>query len=324
MNLASYVTRSVLGLVASLLAPSLLHADVLTVDTGGGDADFINLQAAVNAAEEGDTLLISGPFGGMAFVTGKSLDLVGVADENGRPRVGAVTVQLLGPGQTVRIRGLDIVGTNTTLLPYPGVLARDCAGSLLVQDCSIDGLRPGVLLERTARTVVSRCTITSGTGFQTPFELIGAGDGVTAIDSSLVVQGCSILGGIGMHARPGFIDPLLDPSDGGHGGVGLRVVRSSVFVVRSSVQGGDGGDGFTGEGLVCLEAGPGGAGLLVADSLSSVRLVDLVPVGGNAGSEAPGCPASGLDGLDIDAPPGTVLFGHRDLRPLAQVVPGGE
>src|SRR6187402_1540088 len=99
------------GLCLSLLLASAARADVFVVDASGG-GDFTTLQAAVNAAADGDTLLVrTGSYAGF-LLTGKGLSIV--AERGAEPKVSAdVRLLSITAGHTVVLSGLRVTATYT-------------------------------------------------------------------------------------------------------------------------------------------------------------------------------------------------------------------
>src|SRR5262245_36286230 len=95
---------------AMILGPSALaRANVLIVDANGAPGTFTTLQAACDAAAEGDTVLIkSGTYAGFA-VADKALTVA--TDSNAYVQIyGAVRVRNLAAGKTAVLIGLKANG----------------------------------------------------------------------------------------------------------------------------------------------------------------------------------------------------------------------
>ncbi|MCA9002114.1 MAG: hypothetical protein KDB61_09335, partial [Planctomycetes bacterium] len=76
-----------LGALAALASLTTAHADVLHV--GSNPGDFADIQSAINAASEGDTILVEPSQYDGFTVDGKSLTII--------PSQVAAVFQLLGP-----------------------------------------------------------------------------------------------------------------------------------------------------------------------------------------------------------------------------------
>jgi len=106
---------------------------VHVVDSDGG-GDFVTIQEAVDAAADGDTVLVqSGLYDGFA-VHGRSLTVIGERDATLLFRPGAeITVEGLAFEERVVLRGLRETSVETA---GPSLAASDNAGLLWLEDCS--------------------------------------------------------------------------------------------------------------------------------------------------------------------------------------------
>jgi hypothetical protein len=119
-----------LGLLLLMLLARPLQAAVVVVDFANGPGtDYEFLWQAIDAAADGDTLLIRpGYYETWVTVDGRSLTLLG--DGAGVNIDGTLTVRHLAAGQRVVLRGLD--------LGYAGsVELYDNDGVVYVEDCTI-------------------------------------------------------------------------------------------------------------------------------------------------------------------------------------------
>lgn len=300
-----------------LLSSPAVAAEVLLVDSSGG-GDFTDLQAAVDAASEGDTIVVrrppeppGDPRYGPLVIDGKSLAVVNV--RRGDLRVGAIAVRGLGPGQSVVLSGLS-VRPGAPSVDAPGLLIQGCAGAVRVQDCVVDGGqasagRPAVAVRDSADVVLSRSTIRGGAGAG---RLDPGGPAIVAASSRVVIQNSEVGGGAGgsemaffrdayggpggtgivvhdsfVHVSGGAVTGGLggyalygDPSEGGDGGIGIDAsTDSTVYVLGGEVSGGEGGLGDT------LVGDPGpdvvGAVTLLAATDRGLSVPDRVEEGGS-------------------------------------------
>jgi len=266
-----------LGILALLLAAAAAaRADVVVVDPAGGPGGAL-LQGAINAAHDGDILLLrSGDYTDADItVSGKLLSLV--ADPPGaQATLRRLFVTLpFALGETVLLRGLGIQAPPvTTTAPgnglqvmgqignTPAVWLEDCTVTASLQD--LDG--PGGL-PTTASSAIFLGLLSSG-----------------------VVVRCSGTGADGHDAVPG------DVATGG--GDGLQAIISSVAVFEGSFTGGAGGDGL-GDGVISTDGGDG------AMFVGSSSVVGSTLRGGDEGADNPAStkPGAGLN-----------LSGHGSLR----------
>jgi hypothetical protein len=248
---------------------------VLVVDAAGG-TPFATLQAAVDAAAPGDTVLVRG--GDYAGVTiDRALSLV--ADEGAAVRVaGTVTVESLNATDWVRVHGVAATAAGFPVFPVlPALVVRNCLGTVWVEDSAFTaGFTPlgtatgGAITDCTA--VVLQDTAfagaSAGPGLRVERAAVHAfggsatggisgigtagGPGLDLLDATAYLQGSTARGGPGLGAGP--VGGGCHPA--GHGGVGARMSGggSVLRTVGSTLEGGAGGLGFS----FC---GPGNPGL---------------------------------------------------------------
>ena len=274
-------------------------AGVIVVDFAGG-GDFTTVQAAVNAAAEGDTILIEPTACSFCtlsgfVVNGKSLTIV--ADTTAPPYAvpyQPILVWNLQPGQHVVLRGLRVAGTT----PAEGaaIWLLDNAGSVWIEDCDLTGsLGQG--------DAPFLCAVTAD---------VPGGAGVEADGCAAVtIMSSTLHGGAGGNA---YLDPngLHFNFQATDGGPGLLAKDSQVAVYASALIGGVGGSGH-----LCAEQADGGFGAVAESSM--VLVAGCTVTGGVQGAGPPaGAPGGGLrsDGassyelLDtgVAAAPGGVTF----------------
>ena len=125
-----HTALSCLALV-SMLSAAAAAGDVWVVDASGS-GDFLDIQAAVDAASDDDTLLImGGTYGGFSIA---SKELALASDSPQTPRVnGLVTLSGLAKGGGLSLSGLHLKA---------GFKVNNCKGTVLFTDCTF--LEPGV------------------------------------------------------------------------------------------------------------------------------------------------------------------------------------
>ncbi|MEM8711807.1 MAG: right-handed parallel beta-helix repeat-containing protein [Planctomycetota bacterium] len=285
------------------------HVHVVDLE---GQGDFIAIQPAIDAATDGDVLLIRAPrrigerYAGFE-IAGKSLTLVG----QGRPHVltGTACVRGLSPDQLVTLVGLDL---NRAELPEPdadpqetdgpGLAVVNSAGAVRVERCFLEGasgdrLWSGLQLIGALDVSLLDCEVL-GAG---PAELaLLGGSGVQAVASRLCAYRCTIRGG------PGFESELFNADEGGTGGTGMHLsARSVAWLSGGAVIGGRGGDSFCAPYPCVDHPGRGGTGLIVQPgsvcALSQTNLVrgpgGTSPFGSHQGG-APGSVSTGIFSSD--------------------------
>jgi hypothetical protein len=235
---------------AVLLLPSLAFAGVLRVGPGG----FPTPQAAVDAALDGDTILIApGNYPGFT-ITDEALAIA--VESSGVVNCGAVIVENLSSAKNVLVDGLRISAASGIALKL-----RSNLGSVRIQSCSLTGasamvsnpsiIGVGAYVTNSTDIVLRECTIDGGSGYSAWGASAGT-DGLFARTSRLTLYGCTVRGGHG-----GWADP--DSSHwGGGGGDGLETPDSFVLAQETTFTGGSGGSG--GDGDFLSPGGGGGSG----------------------------------------------------------------
>ena len=264
--------------LALLLLPSLALADVLVVD-GSGAGDHATIQAAVDAAGEGDLILVRpGEYAGFEL-DGKGLVVqadgpgVEITVELGGP---TIRVAALGPGQTVRLRGVSIqqavpfVTTSDVIVE----LANN-VGSVVFEDVLVsDGGEPGngfldsdahaLAATACADVLLVRCTLV-GHGTLAEF---GGGTGLLVAGSKVRVHESTVRGVDGD-------DAISLGLPGGSGASGMVLQNGSVFASGTTFVGGDAGQGLGIHGQ-CID-GAGGHGVHVQGGHLTARDCTFVP-----------------------------------------------
>ncbi|MFN0241526.1 MAG: hypothetical protein ACKVWV_01410 [Planctomycetota bacterium] len=272
-------------------------AGVIVVGPG---QPFTDLRAAVDAAEDGDTVLVKpGTYNGFRLL-GKSLTVVG--DLGGVIQLTeGVRIIGLGRGQTAVLANLQVDGdgaNQNALLRY-GLYLSDDVGSVRVQDSRFTGrgadLFPissgyhfgtdGVSALDCADVALANCNL-----FGAPVNVLSSscgpldcGSGLFARTANLALSGCTLLGG-----SDTFIGPLLG-LDGADAGDGARLRESSFLAaLHSTLTGGFGGAATEGPEPYCPGCGGyGGRGVSLASEShpaeSSAVLVSSTTFGGSDG-----------------------------------------
>jgi hypothetical protein len=302
---------------------------VLVVDASG---PYTQIQPAVDAAVDGDTILVkSGAYAGFT-VSNKSVSVVGDTGANVFVKEGVNVVALSSTRYAV-LAGLLISPEPGSQSPdLPALSVQDDAGSVRIEACTIQGtpqtiLRtsgsPGVLLSHSTDVSFSGCTIHGGHGAGGASTDQPGGRGGIAVgaqSSRVAMYDCTLDGGDGGHGYQS--NGYDDSGDGGRGGAGYTFVDDGfAFASGTHVRGGNGGDGGDGSGT-CFPAyfggdgGPGGHGILVVGSAPpshAIEVLDDTPIGGSGGAGGHGIVAfcdttgsPGPSGSAIVAPAGTV------------------
>jgi len=140
------------------------HAWVVSPQLGPG-VDFTTIQAAVNAAADGDTILVNlGAYVGNVAIANKRLVILGLPGPVGSQP--AITGTLwIGGLQTDR----SVVLRHLQFIPLPSdtasVLITNCDGPVLVEDCPMVNFSSSATaaprVAHSSHVVFTRCTFTA-------------------------------------------------------------------------------------------------------------------------------------------------------------------
>jgi hypothetical protein len=290
------LTRFALALF--VLAPASL-ANVLTVGPAGSGAQFTEIQAAVDAAQAGDVILVQPGTYGAITVFQKPLRILGD---------GTGTVTVAGAGFAAHVGGLlaneELVLSGLRLQSIgsllPVVRVENSAGTVVLHDLELPltgfGV-PGLLVVDCPRVLVLDSLVRGG---------VLGGFGATprgalyALRSGLWIAGCEIAGANGDH----FVT-----QEGAHA---LEVSSCEVRLWSSRLFAGGSGMTLMGSG------GQGGTGLLAVAS--------RVELFGGPGSEILGGHGAFESTTSLNyagGPAVSVRQGSSLLVQLAQTVEGG-
>ena len=318
-------------IVSLFLALTPAPADVIVVDPSGG-GDFTDIQPAIDAAADGDVILVRGGTYSSPEITGKALTLVA---DGPVTVVGGMRVQHTLVQHDVVLNGIELVGEHLATLPAVAALTIfDARGAVRVEDCTFQGADgpvdcddtphgdcaggPAVVVERALDVSFTRCSLTGGEGKEwTQGEAHNAGgDALVVLGASIAMHDCALQGGDGWTSRHTGL--YLD--EGGNGGDGVHavdgpVLPATVYLASVTATGGVGGDG---EWCLC-QGGDGGDGVhLVGPNARVLSLDNLFsgsPEGCGGLPSAPGVP------LRLEAGASSVPFVGR-ARSLVGPKPG--
>lgn len=321
-------------LIRALLVPALVapaYADVLEVGVG---LDHSTLQEAVDAAADGDVILLreNQPNDG-AVIQGKALTVLGLppnwASDLSRVQSRRIAVRDLAADQEVCLGNLRIVDDDLVFGVFGGALqVHDSAGRVLVQDCVMEGTvgncdspafhqdgSPGLRVEGSDNVVLVGSEAVGGPGDSAGnvgYPTSG-GYGVFGRDSTL-----SLYDSIAIAGPTGSL--VTEDGNGWPGAHGLDGINCFVYAARCSFTGANGGGGVGSfyYGYFCNDGGSGGDGVKLTSG-GALRHVDcsFFPGAGGSGVNYSYCDpgSSGSSGVDI-----FVLGGSEDI-PLAGRTP---
>jgi len=292
-------------------------------DASCPESDFTTIQEAVDAASDGDTILVrlAPNFIDRSYeIVQKSLTIVRGSNNflfNLSAVGGDATIRDLLPNQSVTIIGIGHFAMGKLVL-------KDNQGSVWIESASF-GRNPTTNVPPYYEAVrVENCTSVTfmNCGWTAPDYMAAClpGDpcltipgsvGAVLINSEAHVFKTSIRGGEG---GPGY-DPFNLGTAGGKGGAGVRLENSTLYAYGSSLNGGQGGSNSQNlPAPFCADGGPGGASIVLADTSSQAILQDTTLSPGIGGKWTTGTPvplgcSDGPTGVPLEGPgAGNVSF----------------
>jgi len=290
----------------ALLAAPASAGDVHVV--GGPAATQPTIQAAIDAAVDGDIVLVRSASADGFVVDGKALTILG---EGPAPvLVSPVEIRNLAAGQACGVRNFTRTANDPFLFDV-----HDNAGHVRLEELTLTGIFPFNGVPATPLRIancfdvaLSHCDLDGGLAAN-----VGqAGPGIVISNSQLQLDASTVDGGRGFH---GFLMGQVTTIGPGGGAAGIQVLDACSLALQGSlVRGGSGGNGV---GARCFPGpipgqpgGTGGPGIASAVPIS-VTLVEasvLGGAGGAGGAANAGCgAAAGAAGSPGDAVIGAAL-----------------
>ncbi len=260
-------------LVALVFAGAAARADV---DVLGKPhlGSFSSIQAAVDAAGQGDVLLVgAGTYGGFV-IHNKGLTVMALPGAEVEID-GWCEIRNLGPARTASLVGLRTLGPSYWQV-QPGLRLVDNLGVVRLQGCTFVGTRSsqsfgspasgaGALVTRSSKVVFTRCMLFGrDLGLYSGEMPRAGGPGLESEESQIALYECLVRGGRGSEESY--------PA-GGAGGAGCRVSGWGVFASGTTIEGGRGGGG---DYIGCTTSGAGGHGLMLTDATAQLYDTDIV------------------------------------------------
>jgi hypothetical protein len=288
---------------------------------------FATLQQAIDAALDGETLIVGGGVYGSFTVDGKTLAIVAMANQSVEVH-GTITISNLTAQRWVTLVDIDAIGaqapSQSTPPPSdPALRLTNDAGDVHIQRCSFTGGEgrlssssssphhgaggPAVVVSLSSRVSFAECLLVGGEGGATyypgDYETQGGdgGHGLSESGSTVVLYDCTLQGGEGGTAG----------CQGGGGGDGCHVVGATMIASNTAFAGDDGGDAWD---FLCYEGGNGGDGIEL-NAFSQAHLLACtfaVGAGGWSGTTGEYSPS----GVPI-AGPGTAVQHPGTARQLS-------
>lgn len=289
------VAKVSLRLAACALLTVLASAQGVRVVTPAGDLNFTDIQPAVDAAGEGDVLLVAEGSYSAFTIDGKSLSIHALP---GAAVVlqGSASVVHLGPDQCVLLDGVRVHAADGNV----ALRLHDNEGLVRLQDCELrgggdpgnsGGGLAGIEIIDCAGVALLQCDVLGGiglAGLEDYFPATDGGPGIVVERGAVALHESTALGGEG--GRYDCFDMMYCYYQPGRGGRAVVTVyepqgalTSEVFTSGSHVQGGDGGIKYYKYNYIG-QAWGGDAVYLAANTV--LDAVDCTFVGGTPNGDA--------------------------------------
>lgn len=304
MHLDHRLTSGFLVLVCAFPSATALANGVRIVDQPALGV-FQSLQGAVDAAADGDVLLVGKGTYAAFTIDGKGLSVI--APGSDATITGTIEVKNLASTKRVLLSGLDATGTTAQPIATPGLRLTNDAGHVRLQDCAFIGGKGvngggqqgygsgghGVQILTCPTVAFVGCSLMGGKGYSDStgscYDCYGGngGDGVIATTAGVALYDCQLVGGNGGD----------EGGQGGNGGTGYRAPDWGFFASGCAFTGGSGGDG---EDYIVAYGGNGGDGIYVG--AAQAQLLDNSYLAGPGGESYICSTCDGLPGQQIAGP----------------------
>ncbi len=280
---------------ALFLVTGVVRSQGVRIVEAPGLGSLPDIQSAVDAAADGDTLLVApGSYAGFV-IDGKQLSVLATVE--GAVFVdGTLEIRKANGKLATLVAGLDVTGDRVGPTSEPGVLVEDCKGAVRLQSCVFRGGRGsvdsfgnfgdggvGAIVTNSSRVALLDCELRGGEGYgieEGNYYPPGGdgGLGLSTAGSAVALYDCLVLGGGGGNA--GIF--------AGDGGGGCHVLDFGIFASGCSFTGGGGGFAWD---FIDAYGGDGGDGLEVS-TYGQAQLVDNEYVRGPGGGSVVGTPGA--------------------------------
>lgn len=220
--------------LAFLLAAGASAQSVFVVAPVPGAGVFsTDIQTAINAAVDGDLVLVKGGSYPGFTINAKSISIVA---DTGASVVtnGQVFVSNLAASQSLLLQGITVLGNSSV----PSLLTLNSPGPIWIESCNVTGGTRSasglvaVSINSCPSVVIQRSIMIGGSGAPGGTTDMGA-PGLHVANSTVSVSDSQCVGGNGAHTTTGG-------PNAGIGGSGMRIVTGSVFASGTAFKGGNG------------------------------------------------------------------------------------
>jgi hypothetical protein len=290
------------------LAPLTAHAGTFTVGPQPGPGiDFTSIQTAIDTAAEGDLIIVNaGAFTESLVVDGKSLTLLG----NGAP---TLFVNGQAPSHTPLLivknlsatQSFDMLGfgfSSFSGIQKDTILLEANQGRIWLEELFIDSFDGhGLHVRSSSDVMLSEVFLQVGAAF------VDA-QGLDQPAHGLLLEGGSDVRAFSLTANGSHLPPILTlPTTPVPGGDAVRVIDSTLLLIRPDLIGGTGGSVFQ---AGCSSGASGGTALTVSTQGGVAPLVRYrggTLVAGASGFFDPSCSSAPPTALAINDPTQAVV-----------------
>ncbi|MEM7199234.1 MAG: hypothetical protein AAF628_03150 [Planctomycetota bacterium] len=298
--------------LASLGAAPVAQRTIHVVDAElGPGATFADIQPAVDAAQDGDAIVVRPGMYSAFAVVGKALSILG---EPGADVVAsgatAVAVRQVPAGRDTALYGLSVTGSFPTSSPDV-MQVSDCAGRVLMEEVSMQDTAGATVLrvERSRQVMLEDCTFAGRVRLEDSQATIqdsvcdGGFGFVPAVglqllgSSAATVSRCTITGGRGLFV--GYPDAAAIWANGT--GTSLTVTGDGTGALRASTGSAIGASAIRGDGTLLLDPDvplSSSAGQPLLDPALTVQSAEIPSL------SMRGAPLGGVVDADLNSTPG--------------------
>lgn len=244
MHIANLLRRFGALLLAPILCAIASAAGSVRIAERPLVGPFATLQAAVDAALEGESLLVTPGIYNSFTIDGKSIQVFVTGTGQATILGGRVLIKNLGPNQFATLSRLNVKGIFLSPTFLAALEIDSVDGHVRLQDSTFEGAGGspdvgltggGVVLKSAGRVVFSNCSIKGGVaGFVSGKSPIDGGVGLESDNSAVALYDCTVEGGRG--SEESF-------PRGGHGGHAYVCTNYGLFAAGTAFKGGRAGGG---------------------------------------------------------------------------------
>lgn len=273
--------------------------------SGSVPGSFASVQAAIDAATDGDLIRVKpGSYSGFTLA-GKSLTIIGESTSPPPTQnivIFSSTITAIGANQRVLLRSIRILGGS---LSTAGLTISNCVGPVILEETAITqggsltiSEQPMVLAQNSARILLTRCFVHGNDRINKTLPIVFPhGCGLAVAGSTVSAYETTIQGGTGSPASS-LLGGNPNIFAGTPGGPGVLLFSGSLFVSGSSIIGGTGGVGGVDPqtGTLCVDGEPGGTGIVIGGAFTQL---DSTIAGGAPGGTPPACLPGSAAGIPV-------------------------